>query len=509
MFGLVRPSFTSKVAQFSPQRPEEVPVSESPAISSSEEKKQSSSQLSEGLRSLNKEQDSTPDGDKIRESINSVDLERQAIGVSLPPFKPVALSISSGFSQLISPVRPSILVEIAPFSDFDSPIKTFKKQVPCSITQTGGDPEPFYPIILPKDLIITDFSNRPASPRIDSYMPKQKDPRFVQILQANESKIPTMPKLLTSSGSSNPFNMADSFLSQQPRRTEGFSEKIIVDNQEYQGLKEFQATNEELQGLSEEFTVGNAYLTPSIQEKENADEVENQEILEFSEFSGINHMHIASEVQEKANDERYNEEIQLKTEECLEFYTIDENLSEEKKTNDDGRYNGGRLLITSPDNMMMTPDIDFVGNGNVHYPGAHFETFSEKEEEHISSKHFSPDANESFHHISTPSHLRNRSHSREFSGRFYNPLNNSHSSTLSPIIRVSALDGDNKDWEQDRNGLLNIPSIRASINSSGIFSSRTRVHFLRNSPKQLTPALFEKNLQGKLTADEELEFTKQ
>jgi hypothetical protein len=138
-----------------------------------------------------------------RESIGSLDLERQAFGVSVSPLRSLDLQIGPTVSDQIYPSRTSVNIEIPCINDHDSLRKLFVKNFSMAEPSTTSMSEPFHPIIVPKDLIITGNSKRPLSPRIENNKLKLKGFEVTDLIKPFELEIENAyPKL----ANGNPFS---------------------------------------------------------------------------------------------------------------------------------------------------------------------------------------------------------------------------------------------------------------------------------------------------------------
>ena len=359
------------------------------------------------------------------ESINSVELERRGIGVSLPPLKPSELKITQGFSELIAPMRSSIITEALPV-DSNSPKQIFSIQTPCVNSRIGVDFEPYHPIIISKDIVVTDFSNRPTSPRIDSDKPKLRSIKNTPVLYENEP--PMIPILIK-----NPFNPIEfeSFLNTEKKNNESFNEN---DEQEY---KEF--TIKELNYNSKDYN-------------ENSSEKSKKEFNE----SGI----------------------------------------------ENNRYKPNEYFFTSPENLVVTPEVDVYNRDLI---ADYIEMNPEASNKNFQEK--SPNENEMMgvnFSIESPNYERMLTPDIKKVSRVDTSdiiYNRSFNARL-PNISIN----NEKSFNTEKQS-LNISEIRSSLNNSGIFLKQSRVHLFRKSPAKLSPELYEKNLQGKLTLEEELGYS--
>lgn len=380
--------------------------------------------------------ETSPISEKMRESVVSLELERQAIGVSLPPPKPPELKITPGFSQSINPGRVSLLVEGPAFFDENSPINFFKIQVPHTISQIPSDLEPFHPIIIPEKIIIYDHENKSASPKVEKKKPKFKF-SAVPMTDNFDDSIPLIP--ICDLRLSNPFDLAESLVSFPENKA------IEVYAENPQDEKEMQINEEEV----------------VIQESD---------------------LFFGGDLQQELTLEKEEEE--------KERYGAD-----------------NEVALTSPENLVMTPEVDFFARFSIpeYSPRQAQDTEYEGDPNFIPlfTRAGVPEYEDDYNRNSSPLYLPNiRSESPEFNSNYNSFIVDSKRSSrlLVPNIRVFG--------EEASPGMLNdsvnIPDIRASLNGSGIFFKRSREHLLRRSPRKLSPELFKKNLEGKLTADEEL-----
>lgn len=379
--------FDSKFCKFPEVKEPEILATNNKEFLGEEEKT-----IQSGLE--NNKVESSQNEDKVRESIVSFDFEYQAIGVNLPPARPSELSITPGFSQLIAPLHSKCLQEGLPHSFADSPHKDFLSQIPKNSFLFQYDSEPTPAIIIHRDY----SNNRPASPRVNSYKIKYKSIKTSQILHQSDKIIPEIPNSIHSFLVNNPFNIADSLISQGPEKIQVFAE-------------------------NPEEEIGN-----------------------------------------------FREEIMIESFQA-------ENCGE---------------LFTSPENLMRTPELENLEG--------RFSEINMDIDNYRRNCVYTPDIDENFNRKSSPDvQRRNRSVSPEFSCKFYNALNESKdSSSFLPKIHVFGADN-----SFEKNEELRISDIRKSLNGSVI----SRVHVLRSPLKILPPELSKKNLQGKLTAEEELMFT--
>lgn len=104
----------------------------------------------------------------MRESFGSLDLERQAFGVSVSPLRSVDLKIAPVMSENILPSRLSVNVETPPVDDHLSLRNVFRRNEPLAEPSGNSMNLPFYPFIVVKDFVITGNAVRPLSPRIEN-----------------------------------------------------------------------------------------------------------------------------------------------------------------------------------------------------------------------------------------------------------------------------------------------------------------------------------------------------
>ncbi|OMJ77778.1 hypothetical protein SteCoe_22571 [Stentor coeruleus] len=381
--------------------------------------------------------ETSPFSEKMRESVVSLELERQAIGVSLPPLKPPELKITPGLSQSIIPGRVSLLVEGPAFFDENSPIKFFKIQVPYAVSQAPSDFEPFHPVIISKNFVIKDYGNRPASPKVE-----KKNPKFrflaTPMIDNYDDSIPIIP--ICDLRLSNPFDMAESLTS--------FPENKAIE----------------------------VYAENPQDEKEMLVNEEEIIIPDNELFFGDN---------------------------------LQQELLSEKNEEEKERYGAdNEIALTSPENLVMTPEIDFFARFSIpEYsprPGVQ-DTEYEDDPNFIPlfTRAGVPEYEDDYNRNSSPLYLPNiRSESPDLNSNYNSFLMDSkrNSHLLVPNIKVFGEEGS----PGMLNDSVNIPDIRASLNGSGIFFKRSREHLLRRSPRKLSPEQFKKNLEGKLTAEEEL-----
>ena len=468
-------SISPIVKVYSPQ--ENVKIQNSPG-NSNEKFKSISDERIKSVESKNVSE-SNPD-EKIRESIASSDLEKQAVGVRLPAMRLSELAIIAGSSQTIGPSRMQVLVESLPHIEEESPKKLFRIQIPNPCNMVKNDLEPFFPIVISKDLVITDYSNRPMSPRIESSRPKYRSIKSQKHIYIKDFYIPAIPNCfqkpesnhlnslnqlipLNQVNSLNPFNIADSFVSiQANQKIEVYAENINTENQE-ENMQELNMNiNSDDLGFLSLNSASKIFDTAKFKESEENNK-ENETI--------------------KSQLNNSPENLMMTPELELESYKVDTELYEYMPSSPN--FQNNRIRSKTP-------------NDSVRYNCV----------AHI-------DHEDSYNRMSSPMILyQNRLSYPEYSENsmvLHNESYHKDSGELyRPAIKVFGAESSEKSPKnQDNRESFNISNIRMSLNNSGIYSKNNKIHYLRKSPKRLPPELYERNLQGKLTADEELLLTDQ
>jgi hypothetical protein len=324
---------------------------------------------------------------ELRESTNSYELENEAIGVKLPDVKPIELAITPGFSDLIVPSRSQVLIEPYPYED-ETPLKKFFSiQAPLTLKASSIESEPFQPLIIPKEIIINEYNNRPASPRTESSRPRFREIKSALIISSNDLIIPNPP--VPNSKIANPFKLADGYKeSNSPLRTETFSPELQI--------------NESIIAINIE---ENKNLNESIdQESNNSPLTETPELNIYNKFNPI-------------------------------------------------IINDPSTSVIQKIQLLETPESDFPEPSS-----KKFLIYQNSQDDYINSE-------QSFR--ASPDLANQKKLNTSF-----NPLD-----------------------------------IRTSL-SSPLIQPKTKTRYFRKSPQRLPTALYHKNLKGKLTTEEELNYNK-
>lgn len=553
-------------------------------------------------------------------SFESLELEKQAFGVTVSPMKSIDLKITKGSSEQILPARVSISADIVSINHHD-PLKVyFYKSVKMPEINYLACLEPEKPVFIQKEVVIVGNAKRPLSPRIDNKRPKYKRLHVSAILKNNETVVGKPPGLVEGK---NPFSIAGSFV--EENLTERKELERISENIELQGKDAPRANSEKNNkipgfglGIIHDSVLGEYYEESEMKsseidknekrisvEKMSKSSSRKQKKLKkksSSEIEEVIHVSQYSEVYEPENKEEVIEiqDIDLQSfsspffnakntevkdpeykDDMVEAnkvnlpdynspYLVSENLPISKKSglkksnkkalrshnpdpksvqfseapddiqiedievenvilsnaempsellsqkpNDEKfpvskKFSLRENLIVTPDNLISTPELDIFNIGsqviNINPESVQLPVIE------ASRRSLSP--NYIVQHNRVGGSDDDQNYHRESS--FEQPIraespnfqNNSLSSSLMdsfPNINVFKQEK-NIDYLSPR-GSINIPDLRASLNNSGIFFKNSRMHLLRKSPRKLSPELFKKNLQGKLTADEEIKHS--
>ena len=122
----------------------------------------------------------------MRESFGSLDLEKQAFGVSVSPLRSIDLKIAPVMSENFLPSRLSVNVENPPVDDHQSLRAAFRRNLPLAEPSANSMNLPFYPFIAVKDFVITGNAIRPLSPRIENKKIKFRKLQVEDLLKDDE-----------------------------------------------------------------------------------------------------------------------------------------------------------------------------------------------------------------------------------------------------------------------------------------------------------------------------------
>ena len=556
-----------------------------------------------------------------KQSFTSLELEKQAFGVSVSPLRSIDLKISPGLSEQFLPSRVSINTDIASINSH-KPLKSlFSKNFKMPEINILTCLEPEKPIIIQKEVIITGNSKRPLSPRIENNKPKYKHLLIGTILKSNETVIGKPPGMLEGK---NPFSIAGSFIG------ENFGEKIELEpileriesgnaeegkvnekiEEKSNGLDKIDLSSVEEEkaekrkknkiigfglGLIHDSVLGEYYEDSELRFSEiDKNELEGSGRLEVSgRFFSKKSSNLNSEKKKKKSSsseiEAYvklpqNTEnfIQEYEENIIEFqklevpdyssqYMVSENLDFPQSKNSGLKKSSKKALrshrpdlkpvqfleapdqntvedievenvifslpenineldnqpsasfpsqiskkksiqehlFATPDNLMSTPDLDIFNIGSqliyinpesVQLPTIEASRRSLSPTYIVKNNRVGGSDDELEYH-------RESSYEHPIRAESPNIQNYSMSSLNSSIPEIKFNKLDKNDQSLIARDSFNIPDLRASLNSSGIFFKNNKMHLLRRSPNKLAPELFKKNLEGKLTADEEIKHS--
>jgi hypothetical protein len=389
------------------------------------------------------------------------ELKLQTTGLNIKP-RAVELSVSSAYSQVIPPAKLAALVEPKSTEDDQSLRFLFRMQVPKPAS-LSLDHEPYHPIIISKDYIITDHSNRPASPRIDCEKVKFRSRKFAGVLSELDYYIPQIP--VCDTRLSNPFHFTDRSQNADEKSEEAFedpAEPIQLDREIAEGNLEF------AKELSEKLNMADRNSSATGKIDLNDARISDRYYIEKKNSLGVE-FEVREKQEEEAekNEEGWDQDFFITPAVEIANTELDDELKNRISgvSNYDAEYQvGTRLGFIVPERKSYSPEY---GRNPI---------FSPNMEEDYSNRVDSPE--------------------------FYRPQNREDEGY--PMIRVFKDDRVNTSFNE--NDSVRIPDIRASLNSSALMFRKKHQHYLRKSPQRLTPELFKKNLEGKLTADEELKY---
>ena len=551
----------------------------------------------------------------VKDSFNSIELERQAFGVSVSPMRSVDLKIAPGFSEQFLPARVSINTDIASINSHE-PLKVlFRKNFKMPEINFLACLEPEKPVIIQREVIINGNSKRPLSPRIENNKPKYKYLEIGTLLKSNETFIGKPPGMLEGK---NQFSMAGSFVGEnfgdkselepileriESRNTEqgkvneeGEDEEEVkcldrIDLSSVEGEKAEKMKKKKIPGLglgimhdsvlgeyyedselrsseidrnelegsgrlfskrsskfeSEKKKSSSSEIEANIKPPQNTEDpfpeheeniIESQEIkvpdyssqymmsehhdLPQSKKSGLKKSSKKALRSRPPNrkPDQFSEAPDQNTIEDIEvenvIFSLPENVSELENQPSASfpdhlskKKSIREHVFQTPDNLMSTPDLDLFNVGSqlihinpesVQLPTIEASRRSLSPTYVVKNNRVGGSDDEQEYHRESSFEYPIRAESPSIQNISMNSLNSSRNSI--PKIKFNGLEYEGQ--SPIARDSFNIPDIRKSLNNSGIFFKNNKMHLLRRAPRKLSPDLFKKNLQGKLTADEEI-----